>query len=215
MFPANDPRVDYRALVRSGYDSCAQAYGESRRSDPGLETGALLDRLGDRGAALDIGCGVGVPIARSLVQRFSVRGVDLSPEMVRGACKNVPTCEFLCADIMSAVFPPSSFDAVVALYSKFHLPREQHSDLFCKIHRWLKPGGYLLCTLSHRSEPGYMEDDFFGVTMYWSNFGLTEYVEILTGVGFTLLATSTTGSGYQMTRQETNEDHPLVLAQKP
>jgi SAM-dependent methyltransferase len=214
MVPANDPWVDYRALVRRGYDSCAEAYGESRMSEPGLEVGALLDRLGERGAVLDIGCGTGVPVAQSLAHRFSVTGVDISPEMVQQARRDVPTCEFICADIMSVVFPPSIFDAVVAIYSIFHLPREQHSVLFRRVQCWLKPGGYFLCTLSHRSEPGYTEDDFFGVTMYWSNYGLAEYVEILTEVGFMLLATSTTGSGYQKMPQETNEDHPLVLARK-
>ena len=115
---------------------------------------------------------------------------------------------------MSVVFPPSSFDAVVALYSIFHLPRELHSDLFRRVHHWLKPGGYLLCTLSYRSEAGYTEDDFFRATMYWSNYGLTEFVVILTEVGFTVLTTSTTGSGHEKTHQETLEDHPLVLVQK-
>ena len=38
-----------------------------------------------------------------------------------------------------------------------------------------------LCTLSDYPEEGYTEDDFFGVTMYWSNYGIHEYREILTG----------------------------------
>ena len=107
---------------------------------------------------------------------------------------------------MSSVFPPSTFDAVVAIYSVFHLPREKHAALFRRIHRWLKPDGHLLCTLSHHNEAGYTEDDFHGVTMYWSNYSLDEYREMLTEIGFQLLATSTVG--------DVNESHPLVLARK-
>ena len=170
MIPAIDPNVDYKALVRQAYDACAAAYDASRKTEPGFEMRALLDLLDDGDAVLDIGCGAGVPIATSLAARYRVTGVDISPEMIYRARQNVPFGDFICADIMSATFPPSSFDAVVAFYSVFHLPRQEHPDLFRRIHQWLKPGGYLLCTLSHCSEEGYTEEDFHGVTMYWSNY---------------------------------------------
>ena len=214
MTRTDDSEADYRALVKRGYDACAESYEGARRANPEVEIGALLDQLNDGGAALDIGCGAGIPAARFLAERFSVTGVDVSSEMVRRARRNVPTGDFLCDDIMSVDFPPSSFDVAVALFSIFHLPREEHSELFRRIYRWLVPGGHLLCTLSHRSEEGYTEDDFFGVTMYWSIYSLEEYRKMLAEIGFTLLATSTTGSGYQDAAYAINEDHPLVLAQK-
>ena len=214
MIPAIDPKVDYKALVRRGYNACAAAYDESRKTEPGIEIRGLSDRLDDGAAVLDIGCGAGTPIAKSLAARYRVTGVDVSQEMVHRAQRNVPTGDFICADVMSVRLPPSSFDAIVAFYSVFHLPREEHPRLFRRIHRWLRPGGYLLCTLSHRSEEGYTEEGFYGVTMYWSNFGLEEYIDILTGVGFVLLETKSTGCGCEDATQETSEDHPLVLARK-
>ena len=214
MLPAIDPSVDYKALVRQAYDACAAAYDASRKAEPGSELRALSDRLRDGDAALDIGCGAGVPIAAALAARCRVTGVDVSPEMIRRAQRNVPTGDFICADIMSATFPPSSFHAAVAFYSVFHLPRQEHPALFRRIHRWLKPGGYLLCTLSHDSEEGYTEEGFFDETMYWSNYSLAEYVRILTGAGFRLLETQSTGSGYEEANQNVSEDHPLVLARK-
>lgn len=214
MIPAIDPNVDYKALVRQAYDACAAAYDSSRRAEPGKEMRALLDRLDDGDAVLDVGCGAGDPIARTLAARYRVTGVDISPEMIQRAQQNVPTGDFMCVDIMSAAFSPSSFDAVVAFYSIFHLPRAEHQDLFRRIHRWLKPGGHLLCTLSHYSEEGYTEDGFFGATMYWSNYSLCEYAEILNGAGLTLLETDSTGSGYEEATQEVSENHPLVLARK-
>ena len=214
MIPAIDPRVDYKALVRRGYNACAAAYDESRKTEPGFEIRGLSDRLDDGAAVLDIGCGAGTPIAKSLAARYRVTGVDVSEEMVHRAQQNVPTGDFICADVMSVRLPSSSFDAIVAFYSVFHLPREEHPRLFRRIHRWLRPGGYLLCTLSHRSEEGYTEEGFHGVTMYWSNFGLEEYIDILTGVGFVLLETKSTGCGCEDATQEISENHPLVLARK-
>ena len=50
--------------------------------------------------------------------------------------------------------------------------------------------------------------------MYWSNYGLEEYKEILTQVGFTLLETSVIGHGYAEAHQAPVENHPLVFVQK-
>ena len=86
--------------------------------------------------------------------------------------------------------------------------------MFRRIYDWLKPGGYLLCTLTRSSEEAYTEDHFFGVTMYWSNYGFEEYKEILTQVGFNFSETSVIGHGYTEAHQAPREDHPLVLAQK-
>ena len=115
---------------------------------------------------------------------------------------------------MSTTFEPSSFDAVVALYSIFHIPRETQPALIRRFHRWLRPGGYLLCTLTHDSEPGYTEDDFHGVTMYWSNYSLGEYLGILAHSGFVVLETASTACGYDEAVQGVIEDHPVVLAQR-
>ena len=100
---------------------------------------------------------------------------------------------------MSVDFPPSSFDVAVALFSTFHLPREEHSDLLRRIYRWLVPDGHLYARSAIEARKGYTEDDFFGVTMYWSNYSLEEYRKMLAEIGFTLLATSTVG--------EINESH--------
>ena len=174
----------------------------------------LLERLGDGALVLDVGCGTGVPIARALVERYRVTGVDVSREMVRLARRNVREGEFVCSDVMSVDFESGGFGAVVALYSIFHLPREEHGALFRRIWRWLRPGGLLLCTLSHRNEAAYTEEDFFGVTMYWSNYGLAENLETLSEVGFEVLEVSSTSGGWADEAEAEEEDHPLVLARK-
>ena len=50
--------------------------------------------------------------------------------------------------------------------------------------------------------------------MYWSNYGLGEYLGTLADSGFVVLETSSTACGFDETGQETVEDHPLVLARR-
>lgn len=213
MKPADDSNINYKDLVQRGYNSCAAEYDKSRQREAGPELTLLTSRLGDGATILDVGCGAGVPVAKTLAQRFAVTGVDISGEMINRARTNVPQATFIEGDIMSVEFPPSYFDAAVAFYSIFHLPREEHPELLRRIYGWLKPGGYLLATLSYLNEAPYTED-YLGVTMYWSNYGLEDYKKILTEVGFTLMETTVVGHGYQAEVQTSDERHPLVFAQK-
>jgi len=50
--------------------------------------------------------------------------------------------------------------------------------------------------------------------MYWSNYSLDEYEEILTETGFRLLETTTVGHGYKQAYQTREERHPLVFTRK-
>jgi ubiquinone/menaquinone biosynthesis C-methylase UbiE len=211
---ANDPTVDYKAMVERGYDCCAAAYDEARKAETEQTLAMLIERLDNEAVVLDVGCGAGVPVARECARRFTVTGVDISGKMVDRARINVPEGTFIHGDIMSIDFPAAHFNAVVAFYSIFHLPCEEHEELFRRIHRWLKPGGYLMATVSARNESGYTEDDFFGMEMYWSNYGLEKYKELLEKLGFDLLEVTIVGHGYDETHQTPEERHPLIFAQK-
>ena len=92
-------------------------------------------------------------------------------------------------------------------------PREEHPELFRRIHTWLKPGGYLLATVTHFAEEAYTEDDFFGVTMYWGNYSLVDYHRMLQELGFTLLNIHALGHGYNAGPEAAPESHPLIFAQ--
>ncbi len=101
MKPADDPLVDYKALIQRGYDRCASAYAETRTDEASPELELLSKHLDDGASVLDIGCGAGVPITRSLAARFAVTGVDISNEMIRHAQANIPGASFVHADVTS------------------------------------------------------------------------------------------------------------------
>ena len=214
MKPANDPSVDYRKLVRDGYDRCSEAFSEARRREPGTELAPLLERLTPGSRVLDVGCGAGLPIAGALVRAGQrVTGVDVSTEQIKRARENVPLGEFLVADAMAVDFDPGSLDAAVSFYAIFHLPREEHEELFRRIARWLAPGGHLLASVAWFREDPYTED-FFGVRMYWSNWSREDYAAMLVRSGFALLESGTLGHGYDPSEERRPESHPVLFAQK-
>jgi cyclopropane fatty-acyl-phospholipid synthase-like methyltransferase len=210
---AKDPTVDYQDLVRRGYDQCAGRYGSIRTDDAEPEVNLLIDVLDAGAKVLDLGCGVGIPIARALSGTYRVTGVDFSKEMINLSRVNAPEAAFLHADIMEVDLPASEFDAVVSFYTVFHIPKEHHKALFQRIHRWLKVGGYLLVTVSEKDQEPYTEE-FHGVTMYWSNYGLHEYLRMLAEVGFDIIKTTSVGHGYDQRHEMSEEHHPLIFAKK-
>ncbi len=209
MKPALDSTIDYKRLVAEGYNICAASYEQARRETSHPEIKWLKSQLPNRAHVLDIGCGSGLPVTRELAKRFLVTGVDISAEQIRRARENVRHAEFFHSDIMALDFPAASFDAVVALYVIFHLPRGEHDRLFRNIRRWLKPDGYLLATLSQQPQEAYTEDDFFGAEMFWSNYGMTEYRAMLAEAGFEILSVAQARNGYDADFPE--EMHPLVI----
>jgi cyclopropane fatty-acyl-phospholipid synthase-like methyltransferase len=213
--PANEPGFDYKKLVREGYDRCAEEYNRSRQDDVSPELRLLISRLDKGASVLDIGCGDGIRACKELARTCSVTGVDISPIQIAFARQNVPSGHFLCGDIMTMVFPESSFDAVVSFYAIFHIPKEEHEELFRRIYQWLKPKGYLLTSVSIENEDPYTEDDFFGVRMYWSNYGLAEYKRMLSEIGFSVLEGTQLGHGYKEGVKSEQEVHPLMFSQKP
>lgn len=211
MEPADDPSADYKALVRRGYDACAADYAAARRGEANPELALIIKHLPANARVLDLGCGAGVPIAHTLARYAQVTGVDISPEQVRRARENVPQGRFIEGDLMTVDLPAGAFDAAVAYYSLFHVPREEHPAFFRRLLSWLKPGGHALLTVTSQAEAAYTEDDFFGVTMYWSNWGLADYRDMLTAVGFTVLGEGTVGHGYLAATQTPAESHPFLF----
>jgi SAM-dependent methyltransferase len=103
-------------MVRRGYNALSYHY----RSDDAGEDGYapwlsdLKARLPASGRVLDLGCGCGVPVARSLsAAGHDVTGVDISEVQIERARCLVPGASFLQADAPQLDFPPGSFDAVV------------------------------------------------------------------------------------------------------
>ena len=119
---------------------------------------------------LDLGCGNGVPVARSLAAAgYQVTGVDISDVQVERARRLVPAGTFIRADATVIEFPPRSFDAIVCLYSLIHMPLADQPGLLPRAAGWLRPAGWLLAVTGHSAWTG-TEDNWLGgpASMSWS-----------------------------------------------
>jgi 2-polyprenyl-3-methyl-5-hydroxy-6-metoxy-1,4-benzoquinol methylase len=188
VMTADDPRE----LVRRGYDALADRY----RADDAPEGayGPWLAALGERLPAgadvLDLGCGCGVPVARSLAEAgHRVTGVDVSRVQLERARRLVPAARFLHADALEVAFPAGAFDAVVSLYVLIHLPLEAQPGLLARIAGWLRPGGWLLASGAQRAWTG-TEDGWLGgpAPMWWSHAGVATYRQWIRDAGLQLTA---------------------------
>lgn len=177
-----------KQTVQAAYDALGARFGEwgeRIEGDPWARFVAeLAARLPAGARVLDLGCGNGAKISR-LATRFEVVGVDLSEQQLRLARANVPEATFVQGDLAELDFTPGSFDAVTALYSLVHVPREDHRELFERIRQWLGPGGLFLASLSHVGG----EDrtyEWLGVEMFFSGFDADTNRRLVRGAGFEL-----------------------------
>jgi cyclopropane fatty-acyl-phospholipid synthase-like methyltransferase len=179
----SDPRT---SIVGDGYDAMAEdfvAWSELIVGDPRawwLEQ--LTSRLDDGARVLELGCGAG-PDARLLAQRFRVTGVEISAEQIARARENVPGAEFVQADFTTLDFPPGSFEAVAAVYSFNHVPRDLLAPLLGRIHEWLVPGGLLLASFGTSDTEAWV-GEWLGTTMFFSSFPRETTSRLLDDAGF-------------------------------
>lgn len=201
--------VDPKEIVRTGYDAVSLAYRSDDEGDG--EYGDWLEELAQElpaeGRVLDLGCGCGIPSDRWLVDHgFDVTGVDFSSVQIERARTLVAGATFVLADIASVELPPNSFDAVIALYSIFHLPLEEQRALLGSVRRWLNEGGLFLVILPAGEWTG-TEENWLGAgaTMWWSQERPDVYESWLADAGFTTRRR-------RFVPEEPGKGHDLVLA---
>jgi 2-polyprenyl-3-methyl-5-hydroxy-6-metoxy-1,4-benzoquinol methylase len=181
-----------RDVVRLGYDALSYRYRDDDAPEghyaPWLAD--LRDRLPSARSVLDLGCGCGVPVARSLAAAgYQVTGVDISDVQIDRARRLVPAASFIRADACALEFAAGSFDAVVCLYALFHLPLADQPRLLRRIHGWLRPSGWLLIIAGLEAWTG-TEDGWLGgqTPMWWSQSDAATYRSWLGEAGLEVTA---------------------------
>ncbi|MBO0794294.1 MAG: class I SAM-dependent methyltransferase, partial [Ktedonobacteraceae bacterium] len=183
--------VDPKRIVAQGFDHIGERYAtwslRTRVAEREHYTALLLDRLAPGARVLDLGCGTGTPTTATLAQHFHVTGVDISARQIELAKHNVPQAVFVQSDIATLDFPPAHFDAVIAFYSLFCLPRAELFPLLQQIASWLKPEGLFVAALGAQDVEGFIAPDWLGVPMYWSLFDSATNQRLIQEAGLQLL----------------------------
>jgi len=100
----------------------------------------------DGQAFLEIGCGDG-QVAKYLAEEYNaeVIGIDIDPQRIMLACKNVNgglNLRYLEADATDLTFSDDSFDMVLSLGVLHHV--QNSLGVLKEVKRVLKPGGYFV-----------------------------------------------------------------------
>lgn len=174
------------------YDAAVDAYTAEHRTEPSLKIADRIRRfcahLPPRGTVDDLGCGTGVPFARTLSEAgHGVVMVDTSPKMLERAAANAPKAHARLDDMRDfiAAVEGGVTDGVVANNSILHMPREEHAAMFAAILKALRPGGvFLYGGLDGDVEGQHIE--WLGGKFYHSYYPMAKTVELLEQAGFVI-----------------------------
>ncbi|NHJ04890.1 MAG: class I SAM-dependent methyltransferase [Candidatus Heimdallarchaeota archaeon] len=173
-------------IVRSSWDkigSLYDSYRDKHKIDNELEE--IVKLLPVKAKVLDVGSGSGEPVAKFLVEKgINVTGIDISKNMVELAQKNVPQATFIQMDMLTLNFEENSFDGIICVYSLWHVPKKEHTQIYKAFHRILKPNGLLVINTGIRESEGM--SDFFGEPMLWSNHDPKTTLKLVKEAGFTV-----------------------------
>jgi ubiquinone/menaquinone biosynthesis C-methylase UbiE len=127
------------------FEEWAEHYDTDRVRTPYFQAQLriALSMLGDSsGRVLDIGCAAGGEVAELRARKFSVVGIDISPQMLLFAHRRFaddPHVHFCRADAERLPFKSQSMDHVMCLGVFEFLP--DHAAAAREIYRVLRPGG--------------------------------------------------------------------------
>lgn len=121
--------------------------------------------LGEAGAVVDIGCGVGTEIAYLAARGWNAAGVDLSRSALDLAKREHGDVPFVQADVLALPFPSGAFHLAIDRGCFHYLNPAQWAEYAAEVQRVLRPGGRLLlraCLTSRGvrnevTEPGVIE----------------------------------------------------------
>ena len=177
-------------LVRKGYSKIASEYQDQRSGYESVKLLGKIIKLLPKGAkVLDLGCGAGVPVSKTLADKgYKVTGIDFAQGMLKLARKNVLKAGFRSMDITKMKFRANSFDGAVSYYAIIHIPREKHGRIYKTLHRILKPGGMIFVNASGTDKHGWEAvEDYMGVKMFWSFYGPKRTLGLIEDAGFEIL----------------------------
>ena len=177
-----------REAVIDLYERHAREYDRDRGRS--LQERAWLDRFLSHvtpgGTILDVGCGVGEPIARHLIDRgFHVVGVDSAPTMIEICRARFPDSEWVVGD-MRALDLGLRFDGVLAWDSFFHLGADDQRAMLPRFAAHARNGAPLMFTSG--SAEGEAIGSYCDQPLYHASLDPTEYGRLLKANGFTVLS---------------------------
>lgn len=174
-----------RTETKSVYERQAAQFDHDRARDgrEDIWLKRFIQTVPSGGRILDLGCGMGEPIAAWLLARgFDVTGVDYSQPMLEIARKRFPTATWVLND-MRELAVTGLYDGIISWHGSFHLTQDEQRALIPKLASLLKSSGSLMLTTGPAD--GEATGTVGGETVYHASLAADEYRELLETEGFT------------------------------
>ncbi|WP_026381229.1 class I SAM-dependent DNA methyltransferase [Afifella pfennigii] len=157
---------------------------DARRGRALWERGWLdrfLEALPASREVLDLGCGMGEPIARYLIDHgCRLTGLDSSPALLALARRRFPQAAWVEGDMRELALA-RRFAGLLAWDSFFFLTPDAQRDMFPRFAAHLEPGGMLLFTSG--PEAGERIGAFEGEKLYHASLAPAEYRALIAANG--------------------------------
>ena len=180
-----------KSELEASYDRVANQYADEffRELERKPFDRELLDAFAEsvraRGEVCEIGCGPG-HISRYLQDRgATMRGIDLSQEMIKWARRLNPDISFEQGDMLALNLPNASLTAIVSFYAIIHIERDKVTRALQEMNRVLQPGGLLLLSF-HGGEGELHREEWYDkpISIDVTLFGSDEMSAYLESAGF-------------------------------
>ena len=136
----------------NGYDEFVRKSYSAMFIEKPLVDKYLKSLVGSSTHALDIGCGTGHSIKYLLdlgVKEKNVLGVDMNPDMLRVARKNLPKVQFITTDLSNLKLKKSNYDLLLSVMVFHYLSEKKLRKVIENISEFLKKGGHLFFITLH------------------------------------------------------------------
>ena len=157
---------DKRNNVKKDYDLIAEQYAKDFGTYiEDLDVYEEFEKELPAGATiLDLGAGTGRTYSYFSKKGYNYIGLDFSPKMRDEAFKIHGEFPYILDDMVNIKkhFKDNSVDAVFAVYSLFHLPKENLQKLLSDIYDVLKEGGIFLFTYQLGSGEEFADEPYLG-----------------------------------------------------
>lgn len=218
---------EVKSCIASSYNQIAQTYlkwaNPYKKFSHNLVKEYIIPHLSSipNSRALEVGCGAGIPTTKLLSEVPSVKitANDISPTQISLAKQNLPAdkVDFAEGDMMALSFPNSSLDAVLAMYSIMHLPRDEQVTMVERISQWLTPGGLFLCSFPGDDFETGHEGDWLekGAWMFWSSWGKDGSLKKVKETGLEIVMHKVIGDEGGGEEEEAKIEFLWIVARKP
>ena len=177
-----------RAVNQKAYDSLASEYDDWTMEASLLKDAfdAWLAKVAPGGKVLDVGCGHGRPVIASLLEKgFAVTGMDASPKMLERVRERFPSIPLINLPVED-LDVEQEFDAACSLSSMLYLDPIDFAHGLYRVHRALKPGGFLFLNAydlhpTWRGEPYHVDLQRW---MWGWSYGMNEVSKALEEHGY-------------------------------